>query len=240
MTEPHTERPLRRGLRFFILGGGIISLAAGMVNAVSVLSVFSIPSTHMTGMLTQLAIEGVGVDHTLPFARVAGVVAGFILGAAISGSVLQSSRLLLSHRYGILLALESILLFGATYLLMHDNFMGIVLAALAAGLQNALATQYSGAILRTTHITGVVTDLGIALGRFVARRTVFAWRVYLHLAILIGFGVGSILGTILFLRLGAQTMFIPAILILLCAVIYWQKRATLDGVSEDIVEYEGR
>lgn len=231
--------PTRHAMRFFILGGAIISLAAGWVNAITVLSVFSIPSTHMTGMLTQLAIEGIGIEHTLPFVHVAGVVGGFVMGAAISGGTLQSSRLRLSHRYGLLLMFESMMLGLATWLLMHDSFTGIVLAATSAGLQNALATQYSGAILRTTHITGVVTDLGIALGRFMLGRAVAPWRMYLHLAILCGFGAGSILGTLAFLRFDAVVMGVPAVIIFMCALVYWRKRAALDSVSEEIVEPEG-
>ena len=35
------------------------------------------------------------------------------------------------------------------------------LAALAMGLQNATITKISGAVIRTTHLTGVTTDLGI-------------------------------------------------------------------------------
>lgn len=236
MDAPIRSAPPLIGLRFFIVGGGVISFAAGMVNAITIVSVFEIPTTHMTGMLTQLAVEGIGVGHTFPFTQVAWVVGGFITGAAISGAVLQSSRLRLSHRYGMLLLFESALLLGATYALHHEHFAGVVIAALAAGLQNALATQYSGAILRTTHITGVVTDLGIALGRWLRGRRVDAWRVYLHLAILTGFGLGSIAGTVSFLRAGALTMLLPATIILVCALVYWRKRSALDDVSEALVE----
>jgi uncharacterized membrane protein YoaK (UPF0700 family) len=40
---------------------------------------------------------------------------------------------------------------------------------MACGLQNAMATGYSGAVIRTTHVTGIVTALGIAVG-LAARR----------------------------------------------------------------------
>ncbi|WP_156312572.1 DUF1275 family protein [Marinagarivorans algicola] len=38
------------------------------------------------------------------------------------------------------------------------------MASSACGLQNALITIYSGAVIRTTHTTGIFTDLGIMLG----------------------------------------------------------------------------
>ena len=49
-------------------------------------------------------------------------------------------------------------------LLSSGSFYGLLLASAACGLQNALATTYSGAIVRTTHVTGIFTDLGIMLG----------------------------------------------------------------------------
>lgn len=225
-------------MRFFILGGGIISLSAGMVNAVTLLSVFGVPSTHVTGMLTQLAVESVGADDTIPLGYVAGICISFIIGAAISGMTLPSSRLRLSHRYGTLLILESLLLVLAAVALKQQSFIGILSASVAAGLQNALATQYSGTILRTTHVTGVITDLGVSLGRFLRGAPTSPWRVYLHLCILIGFGGGSIVGAILFMRWGSDTMYIPAALIAVSALVYWRRRGTLDGVSVEIVEPE--
>lgn len=236
MDTPVRHSPIANGMRFFTIGGGVISFAAGIVNAVTMLSVFGISSTHMTGMLTQLAVEGVGAEHTLPFAHVAGVGGAFVFGAAISGAVLQSSRLRVSHRYGVLLFLEGCLLLYATWLLTHNAFGGVALAAMATGLQNALATQYSGAILRTTHITGVITDVGVAIGRFLRGRTVEGWRVYLHLVILLGFGSGSVLGALAFMRVGPMTMCVPAVIILACSIVYWRKRASLDHASEEIIE----
>lgn len=238
MHSPPRERPVINGLRFFIIGGGVISFAAGIVNAVTVLSVFGVASTHMTGLLTQLAVEGVGAEHTVPFGIVAGVVSAFVAGAAISGAVLQSSRLRLSHRYGVLLFVEGCLLLCATWLLSKGEFSGAAMAAMATGLQNALATQYSGAILRTTHITGIITDVGIAIGRALRGRGVERWRVCLHLVLLFGFGAGSLFGALAFMHIGPLAMAVPSVIILGCAVVYSRKRASLDDASEEMLDSE--
>jgi uncharacterized membrane protein YoaK (UPF0700 family) len=82
---------------------------------------------------------------------------------------------------------------------------------MACGLQNALATQYSAAVVRTTHITGIVTDLGIALGKFVAGRGVDGWRVWLYLGLLFGFASGGAAGGQAFHALGVGALWVPAI-----------------------------
>ena len=49
-------------------------------------------------------------------------------------------------------------------LLNKDNINGECFAAFACGLQNALTTSYSGAVVRTTHLSGIITDIGNVLG----------------------------------------------------------------------------
>lgn len=235
MYSPPREAPAFAFLRFFVIGGGVISLAGGIINACTLLSSFGLASTHMTGLLTQLAVESVGAEAVVPLGYVAALVAAFSGGAAISGAVLESSRLRFSHRYGYLLLLEGVILAFATYFLLDEQFFGVVLASIAAGLQNALATQYSSAVLRTTHVTGIVTDLGVSLGRWLRGAPTAPWRVYLHLTLLLGYGLGSVVGALIFMRVGAWTMAVPSVIISLCAIIYWRRRSTLDRASIKIL-----
>jgi uncharacterized membrane protein YoaK (UPF0700 family) len=116
----------------------------------------------------------------------------------------------MGRRYGVALTCESILLFGAAHFLRSGSNNGDYLAAAACGLQNALATTYSGAIVRTTHITGLVTDLGIAAGLALRREVVDHRRVILHLTLVAGFVCGGILGALGFRVLGVDTLFFPA------------------------------
>ncbi len=52
----------------------------------------------------------------------------------------------------------------AFYFLSRGVAIGQLAASAACGLQNAMATTYSGAIVRSTHLTGIFTDLGLMLG----------------------------------------------------------------------------
>ncbi len=45
----------------------------------------------------------------------------------------------------------------------------VMLLCFTMGLQNAIITKISDAVIRTTHLTGMVTDIGIVLGRMAYR-----------------------------------------------------------------------
>ncbi len=81
-------------------------------------------------------------------------------------------RLELRSAYGLPLVVEAALLlvfglFGAAIGLLHTVFLPltVVLLCFIMGLQNAVITKISKARIRTTHVTGLVTDLGIELGK---------------------------------------------------------------------------
>ena len=71
--------------------------------------------------------------------------------------------------------------------------LALPVAAFASGLQNALATKYKGVILRTTHVSGIVTDFGQSLGMRMAGQHVEPWKIWLYLFLFVSFllGIGS-------------------------------------------------
>jgi uncharacterized membrane protein YoaK (UPF0700 family) len=195
--------------RWIIVGALLLASGAGCINAVGFLGAHHQALTHMSGTVTNLGVELVRGDASLAW-RAFGVMLFFFFGCLLSGLVIRESTLRLGRRYGVALALESALLFAAALLLRHDVASGDFLAAMACGLQNAMATSYSGAVLRTTHMTGIITDLGIALG-LAARGSRVDWRrLRLYLVVLAGFFSGGLLGAIGFLRFGTDTLLFPA------------------------------
>jgi len=76
----------------------------------------------------------------------------------------------------------------------------IYVCAVAMGLQNSLTSKYSGNTLRTTHVTGATTDLGIAIGHLLKGRRGDLWKVKLHSTAILGFLVGGVMGRLAYLR----------------------------------------
>jgi uncharacterized membrane protein YoaK (UPF0700 family) len=69
-------------------------------------------------------------------------------------------------------------------------------AACATGLQNAMASAYSGAVVRTTHVSGMFTDLGIYLGHALRGLPINMKRLQLSFLVISGFLCGGIFGTL--------------------------------------------
>jgi uncharacterized membrane protein YoaK (UPF0700 family) len=200
---------------------GFITLAciAGMVNAVGYLGFERQAVSHLSGTTTLLGIA-LGSGDRRAAVELWGVMLAFCVGACISGLVIQDSTLRLGRRYGVALTIESGLLLLATALFVHKQIWGALCAATACGLQNAMITTYSGAVVRTTHLTGMFTDLGIGLGHFLRGMPLPVRRLMLSALIITGFLAGGIFGTWLFRSLHYLALLIPAALTGLTGIGY--------------------
>jgi len=196
--------------------GIALAFVAGALNAGGFLAIGQYTS-HMTGVLSAAADDLVlgKVPHA-----VAGVLSlcAFLVGAMTTALMVNFARR--SHPdsriiYTAPLLLEAALLLlfglvGAT-LKLHE-FVSVSLTAIllcyVMGLQNALVTKISSAEIRTTHVTGLVTDFGIELGRLLywnrtgpglapevrANRT----RLRVHGSLILAFALGALIGALSF------------------------------------------
>ena len=193
------------------LGGFALTCAAGCINAIGFLSFTHSGISHMSGNVSLVGLE-LGGGNFAAAANTGLVIVWFFFGCLLSGMIIRQSTLRLGRRYGVALTCEAFLLLLATWFLRHGQGLGAYFAATACGLQNAMATGYSGAVIRTTHMTGIVTDLGIAIGLWARRHPVDWRRIRLYLILLLGFFAGSTLGALGFYRFGYDTLLFPATL----------------------------
>ena len=152
--------------------GWSLAFVAGALNAGGFLAVQTYTS-HVTGRLSSLADE-LALGHlNLVVDAIVGVAA-FVLGAMACALLVNFARRRhLSSTYALPLMLEAALilvfgLMGARLSQVEGVLLlpaTVVLLCFVMGLQNAVVTKLSGAVIRTTHMTGVVTDLGIELGK---------------------------------------------------------------------------
>ena len=201
------------------IGAWALAFVAGMVNVVGFLSFEHQAVTHLTGttsMLGAAMAEGRGRDVM----ELGLVAVSFLAGAALSGFIIQDSALRLGRRYGVVLMLESMLLCVAAILLSTHHSSGMYLASGACGLQNAMATTYSGAVIRTTHLSGMFTDLGISLGHLLRGLPVEPRRLRISWIIISAFLAGGIAGATAFHSWSYHTLFIPATLTGLAGMAY--------------------
>jgi uncharacterized membrane protein YoaK (UPF0700 family) len=195
--------------RWVLLGAAALAAIAGMVNVVGYLGFEHQAITHLTGTTSLLGAALSGGNWRAARELLAMVMA-FVLGAALSGMIIQDSTLRLGRRYGVALAIEAGLLALAIPLFKQQQLAGAMLAAIACGLQNAMATTYSGAVVRTSHLSGMYTDLGIALGHAARGMALPARRLALSALVITGFLVGGVVGAALYARFGYDALWLPA------------------------------
>ena len=197
--------------RWVWIGASALACIAGMVNAVGYLGFEHQAITHLTGTTTLLG-AAIANGDVRAATSLGGVALAFVVGAALSGIIVQDAALQLGRRYGVALAVESALLFASALLFRQQEVAGAWLAAMACGLQNAMATTYSGAVVRTTHLSGMFTDLGIGLGHALRGVPLQRRRLALCGLIVTSFFSGGVVGAFLFFRLHTDALLVPAIL----------------------------
>lgn len=203
-----------------------MAFIAGFINVIGLLGFEHQPITHLTGSASMLgsAIGRLNAPKAVHFLFAIG---SFMAGCVLSGLLIQSSSLRLGRRYGIALFIESLLLFASIPLFQVSHEGAIYLAAGACGLQNAMATTYSGTVVRTTHLSGMFTDLGISLGHLLRGQPLDLPRLKLSGIIISGFVVGGAAGAAGFDIWSYSILLVPAAMTLIgslgYAVYLWRR-----------------
>lgn len=205
--------------RWIEYGAFILALSAGCINAIGLAGLSHQAISHLSGTATQVggalaALDFTGVLH------LSLILLAFLSGAALSGLMLSGRSLKSGRHYDALLLIEGLLLVAAMLLMHEGSFIGHYLASCACGIQNALATTYSGAVVRTTHVTGIFTDLGIMLGARLRGSAFDRRKANLFMLIIAGFISGGVLGASLFYHFAFFALLVPAAICFVLALSY--------------------
>lgn len=202
------------------LGAFFLAFNAGMINVLGLVTVLHQSVSHMTGnvsMLAQAIINWQPSSILYLFL----ITLSYVVGSFYSGLILGNSQFRFGRLYGIPLSLVALFIFLCWLLLPYFPRYALLWACVAMGVQNAMVSHYKGTIIRTTHLSGVLTDLGLALGYRARGLEVESKRVLLHLLILIGFFLGGLLASSLYPLLKLNSFLIPALFSLMLSMAYW-------------------
>ncbi len=211
-----------------------LTFIAGAANAGGYMA-FRQYTSHMTGIASAAADALAVGNFQIALAGLIAIVS-FICGAGASAILINWGRRRGLHsQYAFPLLLEAVLLgcfglLGENFLSSHSLIipMTVMLLCFVMGLQNAMITKLSGARIRTTHITGMVTDIGIELGKLIYINTpvihllpVRADRAKMRLlAVLIFlFFAGGVIGAVGFNHYGFDSALFLAVLLLALAIM---------------------
>lgn len=200
------------------IGGFCLTAIAGAVNAIGLLGFKHQAVSHLTGISTLLGLSLVNLDMPESL-HLFFILVSFTLGATLSGVIINNAVLSLGHNYSAALLLEGLLLFLTIVLLESNSNTGHFLASAACGLQNGMVSTYSGAAIRTTHVSGIFTDLGTMLGARLRGHALDYRRAMLYLILISGFIIGGSIGAYGYLHWGVLALMIPGAAAVSLAVI---------------------
>lgn len=213
----------------------MLAFIAGATNAGAFLAVRQYTS-HMTGMVSSLADHLVLGELALA-ANAFGALLAFVAGAALCAVLVNfAKRHRLSSQFATPLLLEAALLLafgliGAQLSSVQGVFASVTVLMLCfmMGLQNAVITKVSRAEIRTTHVTGLVTDIGIEIGKALywnrapeptaMRVAADRDRLFVLAMLVLSFLAGGIIGALGFQHLGYATTLPLALLLVAVSVV---------------------
>lgn len=232
-----------------------LAFQAGVINAGGVLACHRFV-THTTGFGTTFGTElaygrlwtGIGMLSVPLF---------FIVGTMISAFLIDRRTIQnQAPRYAVVLFLMTVLMgittfaglagrlgsFGEPLILARDYTL-LAILCLTSGLQNAMVTTAFGAIVRTTHLTGITTDLGIGLVRLMANvqkpesRFNEVRAVWMRMGIITSFILGSTLSSFIYLSVHYWGFAIPFLIsgILWIISLGFFKKTNLSMLKDKLV-----
>lgn len=208
---------------------------AGALNAAGFYA-FGFYSSNMTGNVSALA-DHIGIGELRVALQALALVATFVLGAMVATLLISAGRerkLNGIYAYSVLAEAVSLAALGGIAPWLPADSRSVMLSlglSFLLGLQNATVTQITNARVRTTHVTGMVTDIGIGLANVLERHPALdRAKLRLHLVTVVAFLAGGILGALLYRWLGAALLFVAACLLAVLAIpgIITERRLQVD------------
>lgn len=207
-------RTLSHNLRI----ASLLSFVAGIVNVTGFLAVQRL-TTNVTGHFAFFVDEVFKLNFWGGFVYFL-YIFSFFLGSFVSSLLIEIiSRKNDNSIYVVPASIECLILFvigfwGEGLIIKSPNTITFSLL-FAMGLQNSLVTTISSASVRTTHLTGLFTDLGIELSQLFfykanEQKHKLISSIKLRLTIISFFFIGGIVGGVLYSKVGIHTLIFAA------------------------------
>lgn len=203
----------------------LLSFVAGIVNVSGVLAVKTL-TTNVTGHFAYFAEEL--LLHNYSAALTFFVFTIFFLFGSFTSSFLSEYMLIISPKFShvVPISIEILVLLSIGILGSQSdltNISGKLIAfsmLFAMGIQNSLVTKISQSTVRTTHLTGLFTDLGIELSQLFFYKKEEETKklktsIYLRLSIIIFFFVGCVSGGFIYQKIEMKTLIVAAFFLII-------------------------
>jgi uncharacterized membrane protein YoaK (UPF0700 family) len=207
MTKLDKSRP--EVFYYSFIGG--LTFLAGAVN-ICAIALFGFTVSHYTGNVSKAAIA-LGNGEILEFGRLFSYIALFFLGSAISGFLFHEKTSDPKRRYAVLPVLFGIMIFSAFRMTKSDTAL-LQIIALVMGVQNGMFLEVRGILIRTTHMTGYLTDAGFSLGMALRGHAEGIWKLRFYFCSILAFFAGGVAATVFISLMGLKAIEVLSVLYL--------------------------
>lgn len=213
---------LDRNARIIAIG---LAAMAGMVDAIGFLASGGFFLSFMSGNSTRLSV---GLASGAPYVAMVVLLLLSFVGGVTGGSLIGRNGVLATKkRQAIILATIATLLFLAPFL--ADNgllLIALCLAAFSMGAENTLFERQGSVSFGLTYMTGALVKIGQGFATMLSGGERFAWVPYLLLWL--GLISGAAVGALLFSIFNIHSLWMPAVLAALFALILAASRQAIE------------
>ena len=199
----------------------ILTALAGVINAISIFGYNGTTVSHLTGLVSKVAINLSNGDFTGLW-EVLRVILAFFAGAVLSGFITGERAFYLKKRYGFIIITIGVLIIIPYFLSIKYS---VILFAFIMGLQNGMVVSFKGVVVRMTHMSGNITDLGVYVGyKLRGNKNEKYITGLIPLVAILSFTVGGVIGVLLYGVIGNVIFLISAGVYILLGVFYFVLR----------------
>lgn len=227
MPYPLKETEFKK-LPVFIIASLMASIA-GYINSAMLIE-FAMPVSQMTGIASNIS-RSISQADLLQLGNSVLILLGFLVGSMLSGLMIGHRQYRQDNTYGYALLCIGGLLIASSVLSYEHLKASVLLAAIACGFQNALVASYRGLQIRTTHITGIITDIGVYLAAYLKDRKSWGWQASLLVVLSASFIIGGIFGVLAYQAFPNQAMILPAAVVTILGLLYLIRSVSLNQVD---------
>ena len=199
----------------------ILTCLAGGINAISMFGYDSTTVSHLTGLVSKVAISLSQGDLSACW-LVLRVILAFFVGAIISGFVTGERAFYLNKRYGFIILTIGLLVIIPYFL---NEKYSVLLFAFIMGLQNGMVVSFKGVVVRMTHMSGNITDLGVYIGyKIRGNKNEKCITGLIPLAAIVSFTLGGVIGILLYNVIKNNVFFVFSFIYIILGLLFFVLR----------------
>lgn len=193
------------GSRIMLIWICMLSFIGGYVDVYGLITV-AFPLTHFTGSVAKLAMEGWEIRIDKEVFQLAVALFFFILGNILAGLFIGERHFSFRKRYGMIFIILGTLI-AVLFHLAHGDKSFAYLLSIAVGIQNGLFITYKGILVRTSHLTGAISDLGVYIGYLLRGKQFDTWKIFYYTLSLFSFFFGGVASKIMYDFYGRESVY---------------------------------